>query len=174
MARGFEINQRGLDQFTRELQREFDKRPIRIPVQADQPESTAASPGVTTVYNGPVIFGNADGAQLAWGNQTVTQTSNQAEQIAPGFEVLAQAVVDVLRQLPQAGLSDDDEVLAREASEDILAAITEEAPNVGKVKRVLATLKGVLAPLALAAQSGASAGVAQWAQQTVMHLSSLI
>jgi hypothetical protein len=61
------------------MQREFDKHPIRVPVEAD-PSTVAVAGGQTTInYNGPVIHGDATGAQLAWGNDVVTQSQNRAE-----------------------------------------------------------------------------------------------
>lgn len=93
------VDRDGVARMMREIQQEFDKHPIRVPVQTDGPATTGSS-GNTTIYNGPVIHGNADGAQLAWGNSTVHQTQHHAEQIAPGFEAIAQAVVRTLEGLP--------------------------------------------------------------------------
>jgi hypothetical protein len=75
---------------TREIQREFDKHQIRVPVQAEPPAPPSGPAiGGTTIFNSPVIDGSADGAQLAWGNDTVHQVQNRTEQIAPGFEAVA-------------------------------------------------------------------------------------
>lgn len=62
-----------------------------------------------TTYNGPVIHGNADGAQLAWDNTgTVNQSQTHNEQIAPDFVALAQAVTDTMRHLSAMGLAAQD------------------------------------------------------------------
>jgi hypothetical protein len=58
-----------------------------------------------SINNGPVIYGDANGAQLVWNNHgDVTQSRNEVQQIAPGFEPLAQDVADLLKQLPEFGL----------------------------------------------------------------------
>ena len=80
------INRAGIAQMMREIQREFDKHPVKVPVESDR-----LSTGTTTIFNGPVLHGDANGAQLAWGNETVTQ--HREEQVAPGYEILAQALV---------------------------------------------------------------------------------
>ena len=58
------INRAGIAQMMREIQREFDKHPIKVPVDSDR-----LSTGTTTIFNGPVIHGDANGAQLAWGTR---------------------------------------------------------------------------------------------------------
>jgi hypothetical protein len=173
--RGFEINKRGIEQFTRELQQEFDKHPIRMDVRTDLPQLPDIRPGTTTIYNGPVILGSADGAQLAWNNDSVSQSqSEQPQHIAAGFEALAQVVIEVLQQLPAAGLCEEDQVNAAEAGNEILAQLTETVPDAGKVKRALTLLRGVLAPLVVAAGTGVAQGVAEWAKAAIEHLTSLV
>jgi hypothetical protein len=79
----------------------------------------------TSIYNGPVIQGDANGAQLAWNNEIVTQTAvSRTEQIAPGFEAIAQAVVRTLEQLPLVGLPEDDQREAEAAANEILVEVT--------------------------------------------------
>ncbi|MGH3872577.1 MAG: hypothetical protein ACRDSR_13900 [Pseudonocardiaceae bacterium] len=94
----------------RDIQREFDRHPIRVPLRTDGHTFERAGHMLysrgsgelgTTVYNGLVIQGIADGAQLAWGDQTVNQTMTRTEQIASGFEPIAQAVVGTLKKLPR-------------------------------------------------------------------------
>jgi hypothetical protein len=100
------INKRGIQQLMNEIQREFDKHPIRVPVVAESPvadeivQAYGPPPSGTAVYQGPVIIGNADGAELAWGNNTVQQTAvNRTEEVAPGFEAIAAAVALTLGRL---------------------------------------------------------------------------
>jgi len=50
--RAFEINKLGIERFTRELQQEFDKHPVRLAVEADLPELPDISRGATAIYNG--------------------------------------------------------------------------------------------------------------------------
>src|SRR6266545_2594343 len=42
------------------------------------------SQGPSMNVNGPVVYGDVHGAQLAWGNQTVTQNQQQTQQSRPG------------------------------------------------------------------------------------------
>jgi hypothetical protein len=65
--------------------------------------------GYGPTYHGPVIHGNADGSQFAYGNQDVTQTIDNTQQVAPGFEVLAEAVATLLAQLPMLGVTEVDQ-----------------------------------------------------------------
>ena len=69
----------------RDIQREFDKHRIRVPIETERPQVPNGTPVGNTIYNGPVIHGSADGARLAWNNQTVDQTQNHTEQVAPGL-----------------------------------------------------------------------------------------
>jgi hypothetical protein len=130
------INKRGIQQLMNEIQREFDKHPIRVPVEAENPvadeivQAYGARPSGTTIYQGPVIIGNADGAQLAWDNNTVQQTAvNRTEEVAPGFEAIAAAVAVILGQLPAAGLDDEDEAGAKVVADEILVEVTQPQPN---------------------------------------------
>lgn len=102
MARS-RIDRQAIARMMREMQREFDKHPIHVPLETDGPAVRPGASG-TTIYNGPVIYGSADGAQLAWNSQTVNQGENHIEQVTPGFEPVAQAVVSTLEQLSVAGL----------------------------------------------------------------------
>lgn len=88
MASGFKINKQGILQFTRELEREFAKHPVRVPVEADP---HGLKPALTVNnYNGPVVTVTGDHAQLAWDNSgTATQAQSRVEEIAPGYEDLA-------------------------------------------------------------------------------------
>jgi hypothetical protein len=165
------INKQAIARMMRDIQREFDKHPIRVPLEADAPRvvplpTTAAG----NIYNGPVIYGSADGAQLAWNNQTVDQTQVRTEQVAPGFELLAQAVVSTLLQLSVAGLEEEDQQAAEDAANEVLAQVTRPDPDRGKVKRALSALKGALAPVALGLRSGAGDGAREWAKTAIEQL----
>jgi len=121
------------------------------------------------VYYGPVIQGNANGAQLAWGNQTVNQTQ-AAQQIAPGFEALATAVADTLRQLPEFGLDQEDQADAEEVANEILAEVVTESPDRGKLRRACAALKGFLMPVITEASAGAGEGTRELVRQAIEGL----
>ncbi len=163
------INKAAIAKMMRDIQREFDRHPIQIPVSADTPELRAAG-GATTVYNGPVIMGDANNAQLAWGNNTVHQTQNVTEQIAPGFEVIAQAVAKTLEGLAAVGLNDEDRQEAEAVATEILEEVTNAQPNQGKLKRALMALKGFLAPIATGVSAGAGEGAQEWARTAIKQL----
>lgn len=167
---GVHINRQAIARMMRDVQREFDKHPIRVPVEADEGQLTGGrSPG-STVYNGPVIFGDANGAQLAWGNETVNQSQQHVEQIAPGFEVLAQAVVRTIEGLPRAGLTAEDEQAAEDAAKEVLDELTHPQPDSGRIRSGLAALKGILAPLAIGLTAGARDGAREWAKTAIEQL----
>lgn len=169
MARkGFKSNKRGIERSMREIQREVDKHTITAKVEAD---TSGFSLGGGHTFNGPVIHGDVNGAQLAWGNSTATQTQNhEQQQIAPGFEALAQAVVDALRELPTMGVSDEDIEDAAATGEEVLNELVQEQPDRGKVRRAVATLKGYFAPIATGAVAGVAAGSEEAAQAVIERL----
>lgn len=75
------INHQEIVRMMRDIQVSLDRHPIRMPIHTDP----------TNVFNGPVILGNANGAQLTWNNQTAFQqhTGDEPAQIAAGFEAIA-------------------------------------------------------------------------------------
>lgn len=158
------INRAAIAQMTRDIQREFDKHTIKVSVESDGSFPT----GNTTIFNGPVIHGDANGAQLAWGNEMVTQ--HRQEQVAPGYEILAQALVSTLQQLPAAGLSAADQQDAESAAREALHALTQGEPDSGVLRRAVAALKGHLAQLAAGLAIGAEQGAEEWAKTAIQHL----
>lgn len=157
MASGFKINKQGIRQMTREIEREFAKNPVRVPLQAD---STGVHlPPATTVnnYNGPVVTITGDHAQVAWNNHDVTQSRETTEQVAPGYEELADLVTRLLASLPSLTLDPDDDTEALATSETILREVVKTEPDRGIVKRGVTMLKGLLAPVS----SGVSKAVTQ-------------
>lgn len=171
MGSGFKINKQGIAQMAKEIEREFAKHPIRVPVEGEPSASLSERFGSTTVYNGPVILGSADGAQLAWGNQTVHQTQQQrTETIAPGFEAITQAVVSTLEQLPAAGLPEEDLREAEAAADEVLTEVTQPEPDRGRIRRALVVLRGFLAPVATGLAAGAGAGAEDWARTAIEQL----
>lgn len=164
------IDKRAIAKMMRDIQREFDRHPIRVPLETDGPSLALGTAVGNTIYNGPVIHGSADGAQLAWNNQMVEQTQQQTQQVAPGFEPLAQAVVSTLQQLGIAGLGEDEQNAAEDAARDVLAQVTQPAPDRGKVTRAVSALKGALAPVAIGLSSGAGEGAREWAKTAIEQL----
>jgi hypothetical protein len=128
--------------------------------------SPAPAPG--TVYNGPVFHISGDGAQLAWNNKSVVQ--NQTQQIAPGFEALAEAVTAVLRWLPEAGLEPEDQEDAEASANEVLTEVTKPEPDHRRIRRALVALKGFFAPLATGLIAGTSQGVQEFAKSAIQAL----
>ncbi|MEV6321376.1 hypothetical protein AB0M45_09290 [Nocardia sp. NPDC051787] len=166
------INKQGISRLMRDLQREFDRQgPIHVPVHTAMPELPQLGSGTTVNYNGPVFNGDVSGAQIAWNNETVTQNQPHESAVAAGFEDLARFVTDLLRQLPQVGLSDEDREDAEAAANDVLTEITQPEPEPGRLRRALAMLRGVLAPVAAGVVAGATAGAQEWAHTAITGLS---
>jgi len=164
------INRRNIDKFVKSLQREFDKRgPIRIPVVTDSPELPPIGTGATVNYHGPVFHGDMSGAQIAWNNQTVTQAQNTSP-VTPGYEQLAEFIVQVLQQLPSIGLPADDCADAESAARDALTEVTRPEPEASKIRRALNALKGVLAPIATGVTAGAAEGAQEWSRAAIEGL----
>lgn len=180
------INRAEIARMTGEIQREFDKHPIRVPVTADKPIIAGHDPhatcqyghqqpvGPTYHYHGPVFLGSAEGAQIAWNNKEVHQSQQRTEQVTPGYEAIAAAVAKVLEGLPASGLSDEEVTDATDAGEAILQEIVKPQPDRSKLRRALATLRGFLYPIATGAVKGTAAGAAsgaeEWARIAVQHL----
>jgi hypothetical protein len=168
---GFKINKQAIARMTREIQREFDKHPISMPIQADPPE---LQPRGATVYNGPVVNVHGEGAQIAWSNHDVYQGRTQQQEIAPGFEAISQALVSTLEHLAKVGLNDEDRTIAEDAADEVLTEVTQEHPDRRMIRRGIAVVKGILSPLALGAQAGVSDSARGWAKTAVEQLTSTL
>lgn len=181
---GFSIDKRAVAKMMREMQREFDKHPVRVPVETapargleatlssarNDLEAQLAGAG-TKNYFGPVIHVTGDRAQLAWGNGSVVQGQGEVEQqIAPGFEQIAAAVARILQDLPAADLPADDAQTAEDAASEVLREVVRDEPDRAVVRRGLAAVKGVLSPLAMGMHRGAAEGTQDWARTAVEQL----
>lgn len=186
--RGPNVNKRAVAELMGEIQREFDKHPVRVPVEAapragveatlrsarDELENQLAGRGSTNYY-GPVINVTGDRAQLAWGNNSVVQGQDSVEQqIAPGFEQIAAAVARILQDLPAAGLPAEEAQVAEDAGEELLQEVVRDEPDGAVVRKALALLKGVLGPLAMGMHRGAAEGTQEWARTGVEQLTELL
>lgn len=126
-------------------------------------------------YDGPVFNAEVSGAQFAWNNDTVTQKQQNNSSVAPGFDALANLVTDLLRQLPQAGLADQDREDAEAAAREVLAAITQpDPPEESRLRRALAVLKGALAPVATGVVTGTAVGTQEWARTAIEGLTGVV
>ncbi|MFF5784433.1 hypothetical protein ACFY8P_05615 [Streptomyces sp. NPDC012693] len=124
--------------------------------------------------DGPVVHGSVSHSQFAWGNETVTQNQRNDGAVAPGYEALAERVRELLRQLPEAGLPDQDREDTATAAEEVLAEITRPEPvEEGRVRRSLTTLRGALAPVATGVAAGATMGAQEWALAAIGGLTGI-
>jgi hypothetical protein len=153
----------------RELQREFDKHPIRVPVQTDDDGMTMQGSS-TTNYYGPVVTIEGDHAQVAWDNDSLTQNQAHTEQVTEGYESLAAAVAEVLRGLPSVGLTSDDQQTAQEAGNHVLSEVTQPKPDRTRVKHRLTMLMGVLAPIVAGGSGAIEESTRQWATTAIEQL----
>jgi AbiTii len=164
------INKREIARMARDMQKEFNKHPIRVPIEADPQLPPMA--GTTITNNFGVIFHNtADGAQVALNTGgDVQQQQNQGDQVAPGYELIAQAVAHVMEGLARVELADDDRQDAEEAAAEIVTEVTTAQPNTGKVRRAVKVLKGALAPVAAGLTAATTTEVQEWARTAIDQL----
>lgn len=141
------VNKQGIDRLMRDIQREFDKHPIRVPIQADSDLPAPVAGG--THYHGPVVVVNGDNAQVAWESENVTQSQTSNDQIAPGFELIATAVANALQALPALGLTEPEVEQVDETAREVLAEVTKEAPDRRLVQRGVNAIKGLVSSAAL-------------------------
>jgi hypothetical protein len=120
-------------------------------------------------YYGAIVQGNADGAQFAWGNQTVTQVSG-GNQVTAGYEELATAITVILETLPRYELPKNDQADVEEVSNEILAEVVSPSPNQGKIRRGCAAIRGFLSPIATGVSTGAGEGAQELARQGLESL----
>lgn len=167
--RGVSIDKRAIARHAKEIEREYRKHPITIPVRTGSPEQgfRPAESGYTINNNGPVFYGDANGAQLAWGNDSVAQISSRVETITPGYEEIARAVATALERLPEFGLPEQDEEDAQEAADEVLAEVVQPEPDKGKIRKGLARFKGYLAQLLI---NPASEGIQAHVKETIESL----
>lgn len=157
-------DKRAISKLMKNMQKEFDRHSIRVPVEAEP--GTVASAG-TTINNGPVFNGSADGVQLAWENQHVHQEQNQT---TPGFEALADLIRNILQELPHVGLEPHEQQETQEAAHAVLHEVTQPEPDHGTIRKTLLTIKGALSSLATGLVTGASDGAQEWAKTTIEQI----
>lgn len=170
MASGFKINKQAIRKMTRELEREFAKNPVRVPLQADA--SDVRLPAATTInnYHGPVVTVTGDGAQLAWDNHDVTQGQTNVQQVATGYEEVADLVTRLLAGLVTFELDPEDQAELVEASETILHETVKDQPDRGVVRRGVTMLKGLLAPVASGISKAVTDETAEMARDVITSL----
>ena len=157
---------------TREIEKEFAKNPIRVPMEADPSGVAFPTASITNNYNGPVVPVHGDNAQLAWGNETANQT--QTHDIAPGFEALAKVLAGLLTGLAGLGLTDADADEAKVTAETVLSEVVKPKPDRGIIKRGATMIKGLLAPVATGIGTAVSAESAEFAKTVIEGLGSSV
>jgi hypothetical protein len=157
MPSGFHINEQAIAKMAEEIQREFAKHPIRIPLEAD--DSGLALPAASTSnYYGPVVqVTSGDHAQLAWDNRDVTQSQSNLQDIAPGYEALAEAMVRTLQSIELLGLPAQERNEVKASVNEIFVEVTKATPDKPMVKRLANVVKGLLASAALGANQATTA-----------------
>lgn len=156
---------------TREIEREFARNPVRIPLEAERPRGVVTNSTTVNNYNGTVVTVNGDHAQLAWDADHIRQTKERTEEIAPGYEQLAQIVFTLLKELPNLPLDEDDKADARDNADVILGEVVKPEPETSVVKRSATFLKGLLAPVAAGVATGTTDEMADVTRQIIGGLS---
>jgi hypothetical protein len=143
---GFKINREGIRRMSKEIEREFAKHPIRVPIEAEPQGPAWPLPSATTVnnYHGPVVTVNGDGTQLAWSSGSVQQSHEAIEQVAPGYEDLAQIITDLLANVTRLPLSDADLGELRSNADAVLQQVTTDKPDRSIVGRAVTMIRGLL------------------------------
>lgn len=174
---GSSINKSGIRELQQELQREFDKNPIRIPIEVESPAYSPFPPaGTVNNYHGPVVTVTGDYAQVAWsGSGDVDQTQKCASStVALGYEELAELMTQVLANLGAFQLPEDDAEELATTAQTVLAEVVETEPDRGKIKRAVTMIKGLLAPIVSGISAGVNEGLAEQTAQMIEALGSAL
>lgn len=118
---------------------------------------------------GPVFHGPVHNSQIAWGSQEVTQTQHIAAGPA-ALDDLQAAVRTLLDRIGELGLSPADAVTLRADADELLDEAAADEPDPGRLRRLHARVRAVLAALATGAVTGAGAGAAQLAQSMLVDV----
>ncbi len=149
MASGIKINKQGIRQMTQDIEREFARNPVRVPLQAD-PVGVHLPPATSVNnLNGPVVTVTGNHAQVAWNNHDVAQSQESIEQVAPGYAELADLMTRLLASLRSLTLDLDDEKEAHATRQTILREVMKAEPDRGMVKRGVTMLTGKRASILL-------------------------
>lgn len=169
---GFKINREGIRQMTRELEREFAKHPVRVPIEVDSQGDTWPLRSATTVnnYHGPVVTVNGDGTQLAWNSTSVHQSHERVEQVAAGYEDLAQIITDLLANVDRLSLTQGDVEDLRANADAVLQQVTTEDPDQGAIRRAVMMIKGLLAPVGVGVGDAVTAQTAELASEVIVAI----
>lgn len=154
MARdGFQINERGMRDMERQLQKRFDKMKLSVPVDADLGSHN--------------VFITGDKAQVVVGDNNGSMAQGDV-QVPPQYEGLAVAIQQMRDLLRSSDLSPEDAAGAEDAAHEALEALTQPAPDQKLLRRAVASLRGFAVPFMTSV--GTEAG--QETLHQVVHLMS--
>lgn len=176
MPSGIHIDKRQIKKLTDELQREFNKHPVRVPLHAT-PERGVGMAGPRTVvhHHGNTVTVHGNNAQVAVNNSgDVTQSQTASATVTPGFEALAELLGTVLSHAASFRLPPEDEADLREAVGQALAETTRETPDRTLIRRSVTFVKGALAPIVAGVSAGLSDETAELARKTIDALSAAL
>ena len=158
--KGFTINKKVIQRMTRELEKEFSKNPIKIPVCASrlglsQDEMNIGEQRPVGVVNNFTINA-APHSQLAVNAHEIHQEMNLS-----GSDEKIEAMKKLLTEI--------SETVSKASAE-----IGKQHPDKERLKDFIRLMKRILAPLALSSLSGASTAVNDIAEQWVRQLASFL
>ena len=164
------INKQAIAKMQRDLQREFDEHPIRVPINAEPPESFG-QPATTTVnhYHAPVVTINGDRAQFAWGAGEIRQDQGAVSQVTPGYEEVARLTAEVLAKLDEFVLTSDEAQDARDNGELLLAEVVKPDPDKSLLRCAATMLRGVARICRNRCESGCNGRVLRSGAQSHRH-----
>lgn len=175
VAKGVSINKRAVSKFQKDIQREFDKRPIEVPINADTARLSGASqPSTVNHYHGPTVTVNGDQAQVAWGDGTISQERRDVSEVAEGYRDLARILADILAKLDNLPLTEEDNQYTRENAEALLTEVVKAEPDNGVVRRGVTLVKGLLASIATGVNQAVTAESADYARETIAALGNAV
>ncbi|MGV3104141.1 hypothetical protein [Rothia sp. 32237D007AR] len=164
MPANFKINKSAVEKLTRNLQCEFDKNPVSIPIQGylevsgqDKSQKPDSAPTIVNNYHAPVVTNYGNRTQIAWGSQNITQTSEHQENVATGFEEFAQGLEQVLTDIDTSPIAEEEKQKFKTIAEQTLQETAQPNPDVSILSVGIERLKGILAAAALGLHQGVTA-----------------
>lgn len=169
------INKQAIAKMQREIQREFDKRPIRVPISAESPQIPGQSYATTVNhYHAPVVTISGDRAQVAWGDGGILQNQDAISEVTPGYEAVANIVAEVLAKLGDLALTPDEEEEVQENGERLLAEVVKSEPDKGIIRHATTMLRGLLASAATGLNQAVTSESSEFARQAIAALGQAI
>lgn len=175
MAKGVSINKRAIAKLQKDIQREFDKRPVEVPINTDMAtRSRAPQPSTVNHYHAPVVTVNGGQAQVAWGDGTIKQQQQDVSQVAEGYQELARIIADILAKLDNLPLTEEDNQYTRENAEALLTEVVKAEPDKGVVRQGVTLVKGLLASITTGVNQAVTAQSADYARETIEALGNAV